>query len=275
MSVHLITVHAMSALHPGTGSADGTIDMPIAREKTTNVPIIPGSTIKGVLRSMASQKLATRFGDVDRAGMVQFSDVFTLLLPVRSLAGVYALVTSPYLIRRFLRDTALAGKQAVLNAQELEQLQVDSAFVHVTKKSVIKLNDQRVVFEDLDLRVESSTSEIITQLADEIQTYAPQVNASNHLCVVSDDTMSFLLETATEIRGRNRLDDNKVVVDGQLWYEEMLPAESLLCGIMNIVAPADQRESIFNELVELCKKPVVFGGKATTGHGYCTVTIKK
>lgn len=275
MSVHLITVHAMSALNPGTGSADGTIDMPIAREKTTNVPIIPGSTIKGVLRSMASQKFATRFGDVDRAGMMQFSDVFTLLLPVRSLAGVYALVTSPYLIRRFLRDTALAGKQAALNAEELERLQVDSAFVHVTKKSVTKLNDERVVFEDLDLRIAPNTSDIITRLADEIQTFAPQVNASNHLCVVSDDTMSFLLETATEIRGRNRLDDNKVVVDGQLWYEEMLPAESLLCGIVNIVAPADLRESIFNELVTLCKKPVVFGGKATTGHGYCNVTIKK
>jgi CRISPR-associated protein Cmr4 len=275
MSVHLITVQAMSALHPGTGSADGTIDMPIAREKTTNVPIIPGSTMKGVLRSMASPKLAARFGDVDRAGMVQFSDVFTFLLPVRSLAGVYALVTSPYLIRRFLRDIALAGKQAPISDSELQSLKVDSAYVHVTTKSSLKLSDTRVVFEDLDLRVAPDTAAIVTKLADAIQYFAPQVSASNHLCVVSDDTMSFLLETATEIRGRNRLDDNKVVADGQLWYEEMLPAESLLCGIVNIVAAGDQQESIFNELATLSGKPIVFGGKATTGHGYCHVVIKK
>lgn len=275
MSVHLITVQAMSALHPGTGSADGTIDMPIAREKTTNVPIIPGSTMKGVLRSMASPKLAARFGDVDRAGMVQFSDVFTFLLPVRSLAGVYALVTSPYLIRRFLRDIALAGKQAPISDSELQSLKVDSAYVHVKTASAVKLSDQRVVFDDLDLRVAPNTAAIVTKLADAIQYFAPQVSASNHLCVVSDDTMSFLLETATEIRGRNRLDDNKVVADGQLWYEEMLPAESLLCGIVNIVAAGDQQASIFNELADLSSKPIVFGGKVTTGHGYCHVVIKK
>lgn len=275
MSVHLITVHAMSALHPGTGSADGTIDMPIAREKTTNVPIIPGSTIKGVLRSMASRTLAAHFGDVERAGMVQFSDAFTLLLPVRSLAGVYALVTSPYLIRRFLRDIALAGKQAPISDKDLQQLTVDSGFAHVTPTSCVKLSAQRVVFEDLDLRVVNETSIIVKAIADAIAYFAPQVRADEHLCVVSDDTMSFLLETATEIRGRNRLDDNKVVADGQLWYEEMLPAESLLCGIVNIVAQDTLRNTIFDELDALSKRPVVFGGKATTGHGYCHVVIKK
>lgn len=275
MTAHLMTIQAMSALHPGTGSADGTIDMPIAREKTTNVPIIPGSTIKGVLRSMASPQLATRFGDADRAGMVQFSDAFTLLLPVRSLAGVYALATSPYLIRRFLRDIALTGKPLPISHDDLLKLQVDSAYVHVTTTSAVKLNDQRVVFEDLDLRIAPQTSGIILQLADEIAYFAPQVSAASHLCVVSDDTMSFLLETATEIRGRNRLDDNKVVAGGQLWYEELLPAETLLCGIVNIVAPATQHDSIFSELADMSKRPMIFGGKVTTGHGYCHVVIKK
>ncbi|MFN5678454.1 MAG: hypothetical protein ACK48C_15055, partial [Roseiflexaceae bacterium] len=76
-------------------------------------------------------------------------------------------------------------------------------------------------------------------------------------------------------RGRNRLDDNKVVAGGQLWYEELLPAETLLCGIVNIVAPATQHDSVFSELADMSKRPMIFGGKVTTGHGYCHVVIKK
>ncbi|MCI5166291.1 MAG: type III-B CRISPR module RAMP protein Cmr4, partial [Candidatus Electrothrix sp. GM3_4] len=40
-------------------------------------------------------------------------------------------------------------------------------------------------------------------------------------------------ETATEVRARIRIEPGtRTVADGQLWYEENLPAETLLWGIV-------------------------------------------
>jgi CRISPR-associated protein Cmr4 len=50
MAARLMFVHALSSLHAGTGQGVGTIDLPIARERATDLPVIPGSSIKGCLR---------------------------------------------------------------------------------------------------------------------------------------------------------------------------------------------------------------------------------
>lgn len=61
-------------------------------------------------------------------------------------------------------------------------------------------------------------------------------------CIVNDDVFSFLLNTATEITARIRLnDETKTVADGQLWYEEALPAESILAGLMLIARQPQNR----------------------------------
>ena len=43
-------LHALSPLHAGTGHAADVIDLPIARMKATGIPIVLGSSVKGVLR---------------------------------------------------------------------------------------------------------------------------------------------------------------------------------------------------------------------------------
>jgi len=97
-------------------------------------------------------------------------------------------------------------------------------------------------------------------------------------CIVNDDVFSFLLNTATEITARIRLnDETKTVADGQLWYEEALPAESILAGLMLIAPPAsktDLIQSITTELPRLWQKPIQLGGKATVGRGICRVIVK-
>src|SRR5947199_9877363 len=112
MTTRLTLIHAMSPLHAGTGHSVGAIDLPIARERPTGIPLIPGSSIKGALRARSPKTDGkddpiTRdvFGpdtanSSDHGGSVQFSDAHLLLLPVRSLAGTFAWVTSPHLIRK-------------------------------------------------------------------------------------------------------------------------------------------------------------------------------
>src|ERR1039458_8387539 len=47
-----------SGLHVGTGIPDGDIDMPIMRD-SANQPFIPGSSLRGVMRSLVERALAT------------------------------------------------------------------------------------------------------------------------------------------------------------------------------------------------------------------------
>lgn len=119
--VALLFLHALSPLHAGTGQGIGAIDLPIAREKATGIPYLPGSSLKGVLRDRASawdrDTLFAVFGPdtenaSEHAGAVQVGDAKLLLLPVRSLYGVFALVASPYLLERFRREAPHGGPSA-------------------------------------------------------------------------------------------------------------------------------------------------------------------
>ena len=59
-----------------------------------------------------------------------------------------------------------------------------------------------------------------------------QEDVVSRFTLVPDDVMSFLAETATEVRARIRLDPEKGTVSrGALWYEEHLPAETVLWGV--------------------------------------------
>src|SRR5579884_2839412 len=113
MNARLTFIHALSPLHAGTGQGTGVIDLPIAREKATGLPFLPGSSLKGTLRAQCSgQDCVKVFGpdaadiltDSNQASAAQFSDQRLLLLPIRSLAGTFAWVTSPYVLRRLTRD---------------------------------------------------------------------------------------------------------------------------------------------------------------------------
>jgi CRISPR-associated protein Cmr4 len=56
----LLALHAQTALHPGAGTALGTVDLPVQRERHTQWPTIAGSTLKGVLRDAHRGHIAAR-----------------------------------------------------------------------------------------------------------------------------------------------------------------------------------------------------------------------
>jgi len=57
----LLFIHAQTGLHPGSGTAMGTVDLPIQRERHTQWPVIPGSTLKGILRDMCRDKAKANY----------------------------------------------------------------------------------------------------------------------------------------------------------------------------------------------------------------------
>ncbi len=271
MNARLTFIHALSPLHAGTGQGVGVIDLPIAREKATNLPYLPGSTLKGSLRDeLKNDELRNKiFGpekvenDSAYSGSVVFTDQKLLCLPVRSLLGTFAWVTSPYILERFKRDC---------EGNNLSVPKPDLSNCYVSDEPQIIYNDTQIILEDLDLTAQShadaeSWAELLAKFVfknDTWRTYFKQ-----RFCIVSDDVMNFLAETATEVIARNVLNDETKTSDN-LWYEESLPAETILSGLLVAVKnnPAD-----INELQKHIGKTIQLGGSMTVGRGLCRMTI--
>lgn len=286
MKAKLLFLQALSPLHAGTGQGVGAIDLPIAREKATGIPIVPGSTLKGVLRSnCVDDDLKIRvFGPETEnasahAGSAQFSDLRLLFLPVRSLAGTFAWVTSPLLLRRFQRDCEMANTSIpndIPSVGKKEACLVSSS----NSQLIIEIEHQanQVVLEDLRLTCQEDKS--LRDLLDWLKIHIFGTNTSwqamftERVCLVHDDVLSFLLDTATEITARIRLKEKeKTVAHGALWYEEALPAESILSGLMVVQEiRANQKEAVA-AITKLAASPLQVGGSATVGRGLCRIHL--
>jgi len=307
----VLFLHAQTAVHPGTGQALGAVDLPVARERHTGWPLIPGSSLKGVLRAACRSKVArSNGGDLEAAdrearlaevfgpslgrasktawrGSLGVSDARLLAFPVRSLRGVFAWVTCPGVLQRFTADLALCGLQAPVwpggppAVKEQEALAVpDSPLIH----------DGRLVFEDM----------VFTTLEDaglqaELQTFAEWLaevairreeafsggreRLSTNLVVISDEEFTYLSQYATEVEARIALDyESKVVKEGLLFSQELLPPETILYTLLlslPVDGPGPRGDGPARYLEEVGVVPGVLqvGSDETTGKGICQARL--
>ncbi len=287
MKTRLYFVHALSPLQAGTGQGVDAIDLPIAREKATNLPIVPGSSVKGVLRAASGTNGKTEkvFGPETRsaaeyAGSISISDACLLVLPVRSLAGTFAWVSSPYVLRRLLRDVKNIGSDGPGAVPHLTQEQVQNCLTTETDSALhMQVNGATQVYlEELDLlpQTDKATLAWADWLAKRLfpDDTVWQTAFRQRFCIVHDDVYGYLLRNATEITARIRLKDGeKTVADGGLWYEESLPTESILWGVVASIPVKAEPHEVFDLLAQITKSTLQFGGGATVGRGLCRMYI--
>jgi len=286
-------LHALSPLHVGTGQSVEVIDLPIARMRSTGMPIVPGASIRGVLRyvrgpsTKEEPRIARVFGpessdDDGFAGALTVGDARLLALPVRSFRGTFAWVSSPLLLGLAARDLLEAGFIVPSIPHPGEK---DAA---VTPGSQ-NLHQERVYLEDLDL-VGQKSAEVDAWAKLLGPVVAPEGNLelfTRRFLVVHDEIMTFLWETATQVDARIRLNPaTRTVAKGALWYEESLPPETLLIGLMSAAGsfkPGDRpsgggrgegamsAQEVIDFALPAAEQILQFGGKAGTGRGRCRV----
>ena len=295
MQARLFHLHALSALHCGTGQSVGVVDLLIARARATNLPIVPGSSLRGVLRQHVtdSNKAMARTlfgpetitGDQDAfAGALAVGDAHLLVLPVRCLAGIVSYVTSPFILRRYARDLARAGipAPAALPPEPAgnEAVVAPQSANLVDGKGRTAPEDhpgshRTLVLEDLDLtaREDASLEGWATHVAQ--AAHPGDAESRNDVirrfALLPDAIMDFLAETATEVRARIAIDPKKgTVKEGALWYEENLPAEAVLWGLFALSA-SNNRDDPRSEEALAGAMPACellqLGGKAGVGRG--------
>lgn len=278
-------LHAVTPLHAGTGQGIRDIDMPIIRETSTLLPFLPGSSVRGVLRAASAPgNREAVFGPEHdnahaHAGAVSVSDARLLLFPVRSVMTTFAYLTSPYLLARYRRDATLLERgQACPEVPE-----VGGAALVTSDSGLVSPGASRVVLEDweLDCAPDAQVDAWAEHLTDAVFDDAWRPFLRARLAVVPDALLTQLALTSTDVQARIRLDpQRKTVQEGALWYEESLPAESVLFGLIAAEASRkpgadlDPAQVIARAVGDAAGRALQFGGKASTGRGLCRLVVR-
>lgn len=290
---NLLFIHALTGLHPGSGSALGVVDMPVQRERHTQWPLIPGSSLKGVLRNVChpasghddkSAWLAA-FGPEtsnagDFAGALALTDARLLAFPVRSLHGVFAWTTCSAVLSRAKRDAnLLTGDREVLRIPSIER---GKALCTDNSKLLV---ENRLLLEEFEFGRSDSDMEVVNQwakwLACAVQDEATQKRLQDNLVILHDDDFTYFTRYATEVIARVGLNyETKTVKEGALFYEEFLPTETLFYAV--VMATDSRSEAIecdgagmLDWLKNHIPQTVQIGADQTIGKGICAIRIGK
>ena len=243
-------IHCLSPLHVGSGEGIGAIDMPIQREKVTEWPMIPGSSLKGVKREYYRLKrrgddwinqLFGKSGDQDgAAGALVITDGRILAFPVASRYGTFAYVTCPLVLKRLQRDAHAAG--LTMSIPDLEQFANSSEsteLVWVSNRRVVckrDANKEKIFLDEfVGTAVESAA---FSSWAEAIGKDLFEDKPSRELwlervVLVTDAAFQYFTAMCCEVTPRIRINENtKTVVDGALWYEEYVPTEAIFYGLI-------------------------------------------
>lgn len=300
-----ITILTRTPLHVGAGASIGAIDLTIQRERHTGFPIIPGSSLKGSFAAKwaaknnqlgknrvttssekdappQASKSAWLFGsdsaNTSFAGSLQFVEARLLAFPIRSAHGSYAWITSPILLQRAKRDGLITSEiptepedeKAIFNPDGPLALQ-DSNSIVLEDYAFDRIEDPTVA--------ESIAQELASLTNDEILR-----TIEKRLAIVSDGTLAHFVTTTCEVAQRNKIDDaTGVTDDGALFNQENVPADTLfytsISALDSLCPHGNHKDKSASDAAAEISKFIEednlfqFGGDASTGLGFCTLTI--
>jgi CRISPR-associated protein Cmr4 len=253
-------------LHAGSGSDLGIVDLPIQREKHTGFPKIEASSLKGAIRQVFESRTvlsendtakaqknliainkifgfdeavlrgnnlshANEFGeDTQFSGCLAVSDARLLLFPVKSLYGVFAWVTCPKIINRFIQDMNIAGIKT-----DIEDKQLATNSIAISEESGV-VGNNTLQLEEFAFKNPQKNAHIKvlgTWLKNKLLGEADKSywaeKLQKDIVVLNDTDFGHLVSLSTEVITRTKIDNQTgTVAAGALFTEEYLPAESVM-----------------------------------------------
>ena len=284
MESKLLTLFTRTPLHVGAGSSVGAVDQPVVRERHTRFPVIPGSSLKGVLADLWFDDQKTReelFGTVDHVGSLLVGESKILAFPVRSAAGCFAYLTCPLALQRFNRDTGWKIPVPSLS---------DNEHVSLTKDTILEIGG-KVVFEEYPLTVEKTNWNLeancpLKDLSDDIAWKGDDSSKleafGKRIAVVSDTLFQYFVENDCEIANHNVIDNGTGVVKN-FFNQENVPSEAMFYSILhsqpekNTLPPDSEKKDAFSKLkskLDDVGNILQIGADITTGLGWCSVKLQ-
>jgi len=267
MKRHLLTLYTRTPLHVGSGTSVDVVDLPIMRERITGFPVIPASSLKGVLLQAAREKWGDPrakfpppearllFGTADEdeldasgqpvkdadgkvkkliyAGCVQIMEAKILAFPVRSLAGCFAWLTCPAALERFKRDSAKSVPIPIFRPEDKDR---------VTAGAELLVGNQ-VVLEEYALaplpdQAGKSATDVAGKLKEVCSDTLWQSKLESRLAVVPDENFQHFVTTCTEVVARIAINpETRTVAGTALFNQENIPCEALFYSVLTVLPP--------------------------------------
>jgi len=292
-------IHTVSPMHVGSGSDLGVVDMPIQREGHTSFPKIESSSLKGSMREAFEMRGRTdldillktymSFGydetnapsavetafpnkkDREFAGALGFSDARILLFPVKSAKGIFAWITSPMVLNKFIKDLKISDNEQTFTIVENS----------ISNDSKINIDNNSVILEEYQINItkKEDTQTIAEFLSTELDNY----EIKEKLIILSDDDFKDFVTLSTEVITRTKIDNaTGTVKDGALFTEEYLPSETVMYSLA-LASPVMTRvtqiqnlsseDEVMNFFSSTVPAIMQIGGNSTIGKGIVSIVI--
>ena len=282
-TTHAFRIRLLTNMHVGSGETNfGIIDNLIQRDAVSNLPCIHSSGLKGGIKQFmhkqGSAELPYIFGsDVaanqaakgqaasrtdNQAGAFTFLDAHLLAFPIRSDKQPYFLATCSSVLVHFLKvanslKANFVGK-AVLQkiADQSKELSKTQALTFGNAQNDVYLEDEKVNFTPL------------SNLGNEEKEEVKKIFDGQDIIIVSDDLFNEVCDDFhLPVIARNQLDNG---MSRNLWYEQVLPRESLMSFFL--VVPEND-VPFFSLNQEFNGNHVQLGGNATIGYGLTEIRL--
>jgi CRISPR-associated protein Cmr4 len=284
MKQKLLYLFTRTPLHVGAGSSVGAIDQPIVRERHTGFPVIPGTSLKGVLRDVATRDDTIK-GDVDAifgegfgsdskefsAGRISFGEGKLLAFPVRSAKGSFAFATCPLALERFQREHGgLDALKVPAEPSDMECMAGDT--VTITRSGQPGVVLEEYCFKRGQGDAGKFPGDWETALLGLLDDPVWQAGKGRFVLLSNGDSSHFV-KNACEISQHVGIDPKKgTAKPGALFNLEAVPAEAFFFAPLTPLARANGELDKLTELFS--RRPLLqFGGDGTTGLGFCTVKL--
>ncbi|HEX7185877.1 MAG TPA: type III-B CRISPR module RAMP protein Cmr4 [Thermoanaerobaculia bacterium] len=285
--IGVLGLYTETPLHCGAEGGTGYVDLPIQRERHTHYPVIPGSTVKGVLRDelaggLTGEQIDAVFGKEVAdgkstiPGSVSFGDGVLVAFPIRSSGAPFHWVTCPFVLERVYRALGVQQKvQSPGAGQAWAKEGGKDSHVLLEEIRLTRVADAAFFTDDAG----SPVSRLLDLLPEEEKGFGYTRSIfRDRLLIVSDKDFKELVETGTDVVARIKLtalgtttnipDGEHTEIQGNdrkgnMFVEELVPPEALFLASLR----GDGRWT--DALVQALKaRPVIrLGGDETVGRG--------
>lgn len=167
----------------------------------------------------------------DHAGALGFTDARLLLFPVKSMKGVFAYITCPYVLERFKEDLELSKDDKLKLKLENCNFPSNSQAI-VWEGSQNKINDtqNKIILEEYCFSIIPANKDC--DLPTFLSTITGIEKLNEKLVILSNDDFKDFVNLSTEVITRTKINpETGTVQSGALFTEEYLPAESVLYSL--------------------------------------------
>jgi CRISPR-associated protein Cmr4 len=292
----LYLIQCISPLHVGSGeSHEGFVDIPIQRDHL-DFPVIWSSSLKGAIRNAFRNLVKDNEKDTKieneifgpdssdsstdmHASAVLIMDANLLLMPVRSLYGLFAFCTHPYLLKQLYEKISVLHKGNDLLTKLESFINDNKGKVICSSKTIVK--DDKIILKEEEIGNVQENQEFRNIFEKLLPNGIKFKEDILDRLVMLNDNYADIIKRSTIIQPRIKLNyKTKHVEEGALWTEEVLPELSILSTLMLIRSSRRNSnmnsEKIIQKLAETFGKNknsnpdqfyIVLGGRETLGRG--------